>query len=112
MDEQFAAGDKVVFEDAYNHETRYGVITNLNGTDAVIRIITEEEAGDRPKRLPTPRIACSFAKDERGIPVCSYHRKPLTQLAVHSQEPNPPGVGHFSAWICEVTGKQVYDAGF
>ena len=112
MNEQFETGDKVVFEDAYSHEIKYGVITNLNGTDAVIRIITSKEAGDRPKRLSALRIACSFAKDESGIPVCLYHRKPLTQLAVHGQEPNQSGIGHFSAWICEATGKQLYDAGF
>lgn len=112
MNEQFKTGDKVVFEDAYSHETKYGEITNLNGTDAVVRLITAKEAGDRPKRLPALRIACSFAKDESGVPICSFHRRPLTQLAVHGKEPNPHGIGHFSAWICEATGKQIYDAGF
>ena len=52
------------------------------------------------------------AKDESGNPVCSYHRVELNQLAVHGDQPNPPGLGGFSAWICPTSGKQVYDAGF
>ena len=112
MNEGLNVGDRVVYEDAYTLETRYGVITNLAGTDAVIRTITKEEAGESPKRLPTPRIACSFGRDEEDTPICSYHRKPLCQLAVQGQEPNPPGVGHFSAWICPTSGKQIFDAGF
>ena len=52
------------------------------------------------------------AKDESGNPVCSYHRVGLNQLAVHGDQPNPPGLGGFSAWICPTSGKQVYDAGF
>jgi hypothetical protein len=112
MSEQFSAGDKVVYEDAYTDETRYAVITQLNGGDAVLRSITEQEAGKSPKRLAKPRIACSFARGEDGNPVCSYHRKPLTQMAVHGDQPNPPGLGHFSAWICPVSSKPIYEAGF
>jgi hypothetical protein len=112
MSEQFSVGDKVVYEDAYTDEISYGIITQLSGGDAIIRTITEEEAGRSPKRLPKPQIACSFARGENGIPVCSYHRKPLTQLAAQGDQPNPPGLGHFSAWICPVTSKHIFDAGF
>jgi len=112
MSEQFSVGDKVVYEDAYTDEIRYAVITHLTGGDAVLRSISEREAGKSPKRLPKPRIACSFARGEDNIPVCSYHRKPLTELAVHGDQPNPPGLGHFSAWICPVTSKTILDAGF
>jgi hypothetical protein len=44
MTETFNVGDKVVFEDAYTDETRYGVITQMSGGDAVIRAILKEEA--------------------------------------------------------------------
>ena len=112
MSEQLRVGDKVVYEDAYTDEISYAVITHLNGGDAILRSITEQEAGKSPKRLPKPQIACSFARDENNIPVCSYHRKSLTQLAVHGDQPNPPGPGHFSAWICPASSKTILDAGF
>jgi hypothetical protein len=112
MTENFEIGDAVEYEDAYTGELKHGRSTNMAGGNVMIRTITEKEAGKNPKRLPKPRIACSFAKDEGGNPICSYHRVGLNQLAVHGDQPNPPGLGGFSAWICPTTGKQVYDAGF
>jgi hypothetical protein len=112
MSDQFSVGDKVVFEDAYTDQTHYGIITQLTGGDAIIRTITEAEAGKSPKRLQKPRIACTFTRDENDIPVCSYHRQPLNQMTLQGDQPNPPGLEHFSAWICPVSSKQVYDAGF
>jgi hypothetical protein len=35
----------------------------------------------------------------------------LNQLAVHGDQPNPLGLGGFSAWICPTAGKQVYERG-
>lgn len=112
MSEEFAAGDRVEYEDAYTGEIKYGLITNMHGTDAIIRTITKKEAGPSPKRLPKARIGCAFDRGDDDTPICWLHRKPLNQLAVHSMDPNPPGPGHFSAWICPVSNKQVYDAGF
>ena len=112
MSEQFSVGDKVIYEDAYTGEIKYGFITHMSGGDAIVRTITEKEAGPAPKRLPKLRIACTFARDENGTAICGYHRQPLNELAVHGDQPNPPGLGHFSAWICPASAKQVYDAGF
>lgn len=112
MPDDFEIGDAVRYEDAYTGELKYGRITRMYGNSFVVTAITEKEAGTTPKQLPKPRIACSFVKDSDGNPVCSYHRVSLQQLAVHGDQPNPPGLGHFSAWICPETGKQVYDAGF
>jgi hypothetical protein len=81
MTENFEIGDGVEYEDAYTGELRHGRITNMAGGSIMIRTITEKEAGRNPKRLPKPRIACSFAKDEGGNPICSYHRVELNQLA-------------------------------
>ena len=90
MTENFEIGDAVEYEDAYTGELRHGRITSMAGGNVMIRTITEKEAGRNPKRLPKPRIACSFAKDESGNPMCSYHRVGLNQLAVHGDQPNPP----------------------
>jgi hypothetical protein len=109
---EFEVGDAVEYEDAYTGELKYGRIANMRRSDFIIRTITEKEAGRNPKRLPKMRIACGFGKDESGNPVCSYHRSRLNPLAVHGEQPNPEGLGHFSAWICPATGRQVYDAGF
>jgi hypothetical protein len=111
MSTDFNVGDKVVSEDAYTDELRYAVITQLNGGDAILRTISEREAGASPKRLPKPRIACSFSRDENDTPICSYHRRPLTQLTVHGDQ-NPLGLGHFTAWICPESSKTILDAGF
>jgi hypothetical protein len=111
MTEDFQVGDAVQYEDAYTGELKHGRITQMSGGNAILRTITEREAGRNPKRLPKLRVACSFAKDADGNAVCSYHRVQLNQLAVHG-ELNPPGLGHFSAWVCPATGKPVYDAGF
>ncbi|MFZ0271055.1 MAG: hypothetical protein WAL34_04315 [Acidobacteriaceae bacterium] len=112
MSEQLTVGDKVVYEDAYTGETKFGEITNMAGGDAVIRTITQTEAGPSPKRLPKLQVACVFARDSNDVPVCSFHRQPLAQLTAHSFEPNPPGLGHFTAWVCPVSSKTIYDAGF
>lgn len=109
--EEFQIADKVEYEDAYTGELKYGIITQMYGGTVMISNITEKEAGPTPKRLPKARIACTFARSEDGIPICRYHHKALGQLAVHGDS-NPPGLGHFSAWICPESGKQVYDAGF
>lgn len=109
-DVQFDVGDKVVYEDAYTGELKYGRITNMTGGDAAIRTITQEEAGPSPKRLPKLRVACTFDRDVNGRPICSYHRGRLNQLALHG-DPNPAGLGHLSPWLCPASGKQVYDAG-
>jgi hypothetical protein len=108
MSENFQSGDKVVFEDAYTGEVKYGLITNMNGSDPIIRMITQEEAGPNPKPLPRPRIACSIQVSDDGTRVCGYHRKPLSQLAVHG-DPNPPGLGHLSAWVCPESNKPLYE---
>ena len=105
-------GDAVEYEDAYTGELKHGRITQMSGGTAIIRTITEREAGKNPKRIPKTRIACSFSQDQDGKPVCGYHRVEINQLAVHSDQPNSPGIGQLSAWICPTTGKQVYDAGF
>jgi hypothetical protein len=112
MSTELNVGDKVVFQDAYTDETRYGVIAQMSGGDAIIRSITKEEAGGSPKPLPKMQIACAFARDGHGTPICSYHRKQLTQLSVQGHQPNPPGIGHFSAWICPISSSQILDAGF
>jgi len=112
MGDEFSVGDRVEYEDACTGEVKYGLITQMNGTDAIIRTITKKEAGPNPKRLPKTQIGCSFDRDDDNTPICRLHRRPLNSLAVHSVDPNPPGPGHFSAWICPVSNKQVYDAGF
>ncbi len=112
MSEQFEVGDSVEYQDAYTGELRHGRITKMYGSTAIITSITEKEAGKNRKRLPKAQIACTFAQDVEGNAVCGYHRVGLNQLAVHGDQPNPPGMGHFSAWICPETGQQVYDAGF
>lgn len=106
MNEQFNTGDKVTYEDAYTGEIKFGLITNMSGGDAIIRTITEQEAGRNPKRLPKLQIACSVARDDDGRAICQYHRQVLQQLELHG-EPNPPGLGHISAGICPVSGKSV-----
>jgi len=112
MNKEFSVGDRVVYEDVYTGEIKYGLITKMSGTDAIIRTITKEEAGPGPKKLPRARIGCSFDRDDQDVPICRLHRHPLNALAVHSMDPNPSGPGHFSAWICPVSNKQVYDAEF
>jgi len=112
MAETFEIRDAVEYEDAYTGELKHGRITSMAGGNVMIRTITEKEGGRNPKRLPKPRIACSFAKDEAGNPIRSYHRVELKQLAVHGDQPNQPGLGGFSAWMCPTTEKQIYDAGF
>ena len=111
MSEEFLVGDRVEYEDAYTGEIKYGQITQMGGTDAFIRTITKNEAGPSPKKLPKLRIACSFDRDDNDTPICRFHRQPLNSLAGHSVDPNPSGAGHFSAWICPVSNKPVYDAG-
>jgi hypothetical protein len=74
MAEEFEIGDAVEYEDAYTGELKHGGITQMNGGSAIVRTITQREAGKNSKRLPRLRIACSFAKDESGKPICSYHR--------------------------------------
>jgi hypothetical protein len=103
MAETFEVGDAAEYEDAYTGELKHGRITHLAGGDIMIRTITEKEAGRNPKRLPKPRIVCSFAKDEGRNPICSYHRVGLNQLAVHGDQPNPPAgllslYGSFAMW--------------
>ena len=112
MSEELAVGDRVEYEDAYTGEIKFGLITHLQGADAIIRTITKNEAGPNPKQLPKARVGCAFDRSDDDTPICRLHREPLNRLAVHSMEPNPPGLGHFSAWICPVSNKQVYDAGF
>ncbi len=112
MPENFEIGDVVEYEDAYTGELKHGRITSMARSNFIVTTISEKEAGENPKRLPKPRIACSFASDGNDSPVCSYHRAELNGLAVHGDQPNAPGPGHFSAWTCPVSGKQVYDAGF
>jgi hypothetical protein len=43
--------ETVVFEDAYTGETKYGRIERRYGSDAIVRIISEEEAGPNPRRV-------------------------------------------------------------
>jgi hypothetical protein len=92
-------------------ELKYGRITNMTGGDVIIRAITKEEAGPNPKRLSKRGIACAFDHNADGTPICSYHSMQLNQLTVHGDF-NPRGLGHLSAWICPVSGKQIYDARF
>jgi hypothetical protein len=112
MSAEFAVGDRVEYEDAYTGEIKYGLITQMQGADALIRAITKQEAGPNPKRLPKARIGCAFERSDDGTPMCRLHQRPLNRLAVHAMDPNPPGLGHFSAWICPASNKPVYDAGF
>jgi hypothetical protein len=111
MTDYFQVGDVVEYEDAYTGELKHGRITQLSEGNAIVRTITEKEAGKNPKRLPKSRIACSFAQDAAGNPICGYHRVGLNQLSVHGDQRNSPALGHVSVWICPATGKQVYDAG-
>ena len=112
MSEEFSVGDRVEYEDAYTGEIKYGQITQMSGTDAIIRTTTKNEAGPNPKKLPKLRIACSFDRDDDDTPICRFHRQPLNSLVLHSVDQNPPGAGHFSAWICPVSNETVYDASF
>jgi hypothetical protein len=109
MNEEFNVGDRVVYEDAYTGEIKYGVITNMFGNDAIIRTTTKQEAGPSPKPLPKLRIACRFERRPGDdVQICGYHRKPLIQLALHG-DPNPAGLGHLSAWTCPESNKTVYE---
>jgi hypothetical protein len=112
MSEEFAVGDRVEYEDAYTREIKYGLITHMQGADAVIRTITKQEAGPNPNELPKTRMGCAFERSIDDTPMRRLHQQPLNRLAVHAMDPNPPGPGHFSAWICPASNKQVYDAGF
>jgi hypothetical protein len=109
MSEEFSVGDKVVYQDAITGETRFGLITSLKGGDAIIRVITEAEAGNDPKRMPRARIGCAYDCDNDGMPICRLHRQPLHELGMHGGQ-NPPGVGHLTAWICPISHKQVLRA--
>jgi hypothetical protein len=113
MPDTLGVGDAVQYEDAYTGKLKYGRVTQMYGNHLIIiSTITEKEAGRNPKQLPGPQIACSYAEDAEGNPICNYHRIGLNPLTTHGAQPNPPGIGHFSAWICPNTGKQVYDARF
>ena len=47
----------VVFADAYTGEEKYGRIEHRFGGDAIIHIVTKEEAGPNPKRIvPRPDL--------------------------------------------------------
>jgi hypothetical protein len=50
----------IVFDDAYTGERRYGRVIQTNGSDAIVRSITKDEAGSNPieiKPRPDPRIS-------------------------------------------------------
>ncbi len=47
----FCCGDTVEFPDAYTGEIKYGRIERIYGSDAIIRVITREEAGPGPKHF-------------------------------------------------------------
>jgi hypothetical protein len=53
--ERFAEGDIVEYVDAKTGETKYGRITKMYGSDAILRVISKEQAGPNPKRI-TPRL--------------------------------------------------------
>jgi hypothetical protein len=55
---------------------------------------------------------CTFARDGDSTPICSYHRVPLDRWELQSHDPNPPGLGHVSAWRCPKSEKIILDAGF
>jgi hypothetical protein len=45
------AEEFVVFSDATSGEMRYGRIDRRYGSDVIIQIVTEEEAGPNPRRI-------------------------------------------------------------
>jgi hypothetical protein len=50
----------VVFDDAYTGVEKFGRVDRVYGDDAIVRIITMEEAGPEPRRIvskPDRRIA-------------------------------------------------------
>jgi hypothetical protein len=110
MSDELLVGDRVIYQDAITGETKFGLITSVHGGDAIIRVITEAEAGKDPKRLPRSRIGCAYDCDKDGTPICRLHRQPLHELGIHGSL-NPPGVGHLTAWICPISHKQVLRAG-
>jgi hypothetical protein len=61
----------------------------------------------------TTEPKCTFDRDPSGTPICRKHHQPLTQNSVSSAPgSNPPGLGHFTAWVCPVSQENLYDASF
>jgi hypothetical protein len=58
-------------------------------------------------------LKCAFDRDPSGTPICRKHGQPLIQNSVTSAPAsNPPGLGHFTAWVCPISQENVYDANF
>lgn len=63
-------------------------------------------------KVKEQEMDCSFTRDIDGNPICAKHRTRLQERSNQADQPNPPGVGHYSSWKCPVTGNDVHDAGF
>ncbi len=53
-------GTTIVFDDAYTGVEKYGRIDRVFGDEAIVRIISKDEAGPNPRRVtmkPDARIA-------------------------------------------------------
>ncbi|HEY1806886.1 MAG TPA: hypothetical protein VGG45_20620 [Terracidiphilus sp.] len=53
-------GTTIVFDDAYTGTEKFGRIDRVFGDDAIVRVISREEAGSSPRRVklkPDARIA-------------------------------------------------------
>ena len=44
-------GTTIVFDDAYTGIEKYGRIDHVSGDDAVVRIISKDEAGSNPRKV-------------------------------------------------------------
>jgi hypothetical protein len=106
--EGLAAGDTVVFKDAYTGETKYGRVERGYGSTFVLHIVPREKAGPNPKLLKVSQ-PCTLVRALGGARICGSHQIALAECELHGEE-NPSGVGHLRAWACAVSGKQFLEA--
>lgn len=58
----FQEGDKLEYVDAYTGETRYGTVERMYGSNAIIRTVTKEEAGQNPMKFTSQHGRARAAK--------------------------------------------------
>lgn len=103
-----AAGDTVVFQDAYTNEAKYGRVEHAHGSTFIVHIIPREKAGPNPKPLKV-RQPCKLVTQFDGVRICNSHRVQVVPCELVGEQ-NPPGLGQVKAWACPVSQKQFLEA--
>ena len=63
--------------------------------------------------VDTSEPKCAFDRDPSRTPICRKHGQPLIQNSISSAPgSNPPGLGHFTAWVCPVSQESLFDVDF